>query len=207
MTGDTGGTLSAIGRLRGPDPGGYEFRTPMIREIRLWPDPVLRRRAVPVDAVDASVRALVNDMFETMYEAPGVGLAAPQIGALRRVLVLDTRPRQPEVQPVAMINPRIILSEGGPSVYREGCLSIPGEAEEVERPAIVTVEFLDVDGKVQRLRCEGLLATAAQHEMDHLDGKLYVDYLPMLQRLSMRRRAKRRKQERAEAATAAPNAL
>jgi peptide deformylase len=179
----------------------------MIREIRLWPDPVLRRRAVPVDAVDASIRALVNDMFETMYGAPGVGLAAPQIGVLRRVLVLDTRPRQPEVQPVAMINPRIILSEGGPSVYREGCLSIPGEAEEVERPAIVTVEFLDVDGQVQRLRCEGLLATAAQHEMDHLDGKLYVDYLPMLQRLSMRRRAKRRKQERAEAATAAPNAL
>ena len=179
----------------------------MIREIRLWPDPVLRRRAVPVEAVDASVRALVNDMFETMYEAPGVGLAAPQIGVLRRILVLDTRPRQPEVQPVAMINPRIVLSEGGPSLYREGCLSIPGEAEEVERPAIVTVEFLDVDGQVQRLRCEGLLATAAQHEMDHLDGKLYVDYLPVLQRLSMRRRAKRRKQERAGAATAAPNAL
>ena len=179
----------------------------MIREIRLWPDPVLRRRALPVEAVDARVRALVNDMFETMYEAPGVGLAAPQIGVLRRILVLDTRPRQPEVQPVAMINPRIVLSEGGPSLYREGCLSIPGEAEEVERPAIVTVEFLDVDGQVQRLRCEGLLATAAQHEMDHLDGKLYVDYLPVLQRLSMRRRAKRRKQERAGAATAAPNAL
>ena len=179
----------------------------MIREIRLWPDPVLRRRALLVEAVDASVRSLVNDMFETMYEAPGVGLAAPQIGVLRRILVLDTRPRQPEVQPVAMINPRIVLSEGGPSLYREGCLSIPGEAEEVERPAIVTVEFLDVDGQVQRLRCEGLLATAAQHEMDHLDGKLYVDYLPVLQRLSMRRRAKRRKQERAGAATAAPNAL
>ena len=179
----------------------------MIREIRLWPDPVLRRRALLVEAVDASVRSLVNDMFETMYEAPGVGLAAPQIGVLRRILVLDTRPRQPEVQPVAMINPRIVLSEGGLSLYREGCLSIPGEAEEVERPAIVTVEFLDVDGQVQRLRCEGLLATAAQHEMDHLDGKLYVDYLPVLQRLSMRRRAKRRKQERAGAATAAPNAL
>ena len=179
----------------------------MIREIRLWPDPVLRRRALLVEAVDASVRSLVNDMFETMYEAPGVGLAAPQIGVLRRILVLDTRPRQPEVQPVAMINPRIVLSEGGPSLYREGCLSIPGEAEEVERPAVVTVEFLDVDGQVQRLRCEGLLATAAQHEMDHLDGKLYVDYLPVLQRLSMRRRAKRRKQERAGAATAAPNAL
>ena len=179
----------------------------MIREIRLWPDPVLRRRAVPVEAVDASVRALVNDMFETMYAAPGVGLAAPQIGVLQRVLVLDTRPRQPEVQPVAMINPRIVSTEGGPSVYREGCLSIPGEVEEVERPAIVTVEFLDVHGQEQRLRCEGLLATAAQHEIDHLDGKLYVDFLPVLQRLSMRRRAKRRKRERATAAQSTPLAL
>ena len=179
----------------------------MIREIRLWPDPVLRRRALPVEAVDASVRALVNDMFETMYAAPGVGLAAPQIGVLQRVLVLDTRPRQPEVLPVAMINPRILSTEGGPSIYREGCLSIPGEAEDVERPAVVTVEFLHVDGEVRRLRCEGLLATAAQHEMDHLDGRLYVDYLPILQRLSMRRRAKRRKQERARAEPASPSAL
>ncbi|HZJ55723.1 MAG TPA: peptide deformylase [Myxococcaceae bacterium] len=179
----------------------------MIREIRLWPDPVLRRRALPVEAVDASLRALVNDMFETMYAEPGVGLAAPQIGVLQRVLVLDTRPRQPEVQPVAMINPRVVATEGGLSVYREGCLSIPGEAEEVERPAVVTVEFLDVDGQLQRLRCEGLLATAAQHEMDHLDGKLFVDYLPIVQRLSMRRRAKRRKQERAALPKAAPTAL
>ena len=179
----------------------------MIREIRLWPDPVLRRRALPVEAVDASVRALVNDMFETMYAAPGVGLAAPQIGVLQRVLVLDTRPRQPEVLPVAMINPRSLSTEGGPSIYREGCLSIPGEAEDVERPAVVTVEFLHVDGEVRRLRCEGLLATAAQHEMDHLDGRLYVDYLPILQRLSMRRRAKRRKQERTAGAQATPEAL
>jgi peptide deformylase len=179
----------------------------MIREIRLWPDPVLRRRALPVEAVDASIRALVSDMFETMYAAPGVGLAAPQIGVLQRVLVLDTRPRQPEVQPVAMINPRVVSTEGGPSIYREGCLSIPGEAEEVERPAIATIEFLDLDGQIQRLRCEGLLATAAQHEIDHLDGRLYVDYLPVLRRLSMRRRAKRRKQERAGTGPAAPSAL
>jgi peptide deformylase len=106
-----------------------------------------------------------------------------------------------------MINPRIVSIEGGPSIYREGCLSIPGEAEEVERPAIATIEFLDVDGQVQRLRCEGLLATAAQHEIDHLDGRLYVDYLPVLQRLSMRRRAKRRKQERTATGPAAPSAL
>jgi peptide deformylase len=179
----------------------------MIREILLWPHPILRRRALLVEAVDASIRSLVSDMFETMYAAPGVGLAAPQIGVLQRVLVLDTRPRQPETQPVAMINPRLVSTEGGLSVYREGCLSIPGEAEEVERPAVATVEFLDVEGQLQRLRCEGLLATAAQHEMDHLDGRLYVDYLPLLQRLSLRRRAKRRKQERAEAPRAESNAL
>jgi len=179
----------------------------MIREILLWPHPVLRRRALPVEAVDASIRTLVADMFETMYAAPGVGLAAPQIGVLQRVLVLDTRPRQPESEPVAMINPRIVSTEGGLSVYREGCLSIPGEAEEVERPAIATVEFLDVEGRLQQLRCEGLLATAAQHEMDHLDGTLYVDYLPLLQRFSMRRRARRRKAERAQAAPAEPTAL
>ena len=169
----------------------------MIREIRLWPDPVLRRKALPVEAVDASIRTLVSDMFETMYAAPGVGLAAPQIGVLGSGCWCSTPvPRQPEVQPVAMINPRIVATEGGLSVYREGCLSIPGEAEEVERPAVVTVEFLDVEGQVQQLRCEGLLATAAQHEIDHLDGRLYVDFLPVLQRLSMRRRAKRRKLER-----------
>src|SRR5262249_800581 len=131
----------------------------------------------------------------------------PQIGVLQRVLVLDTRPRQPEVQPVAMINPRIVSTEGGLSVYREGCLSIPGEAEEVERPAIVTVEFVDGEGRVQRLRGEGLRATPGQEEIDHVDGGVYVDFLPLLQRLSMRRRAKRRKRERAQVAQAGPTAL
>jgi peptide deformylase len=173
----------------------------MIREILLWPHRTLRRRALLVEAVDASVRALVRDLFETMYAAPGVGLAAPQVGVLQRVLVLDTRPRQPEAEPLAMINPRIVASQGT-SVYREGCLSIPGEAEEVERPATVTVEFLDAEGKARTLRCEGLLATAAQHEIDHLDGRLYVDRLSPVKRALMRRRARRRKQERSIAPVA-----
>jgi peptide deformylase len=179
-----------------PAPALKNFGSPMIREILLWPHRTLRRRALPVEAVDASIRALVRDLFETMYAAPGVGLAAPQVGVLQRVLVLDTRPRQPEAEPLAMINPRILASEGT-SVYREGCLSIPGEAEEVERPAIVTVEFLDAEGQARTLRCEGLLATAAQHEIDHLDGHLYVDRLSPVKRALMRRRARRRKEERA----------
>jgi len=166
----------------------------MIREILLWPHPLLRKKARPVEAVDASVRTLIHDLFETMYAAPGVGLAAPQVGVLQRVLVLDTRPRQPESEPVGMVNPRIVSREGT-SVYREGCLSIPGEAEEVERPAVVTVEYLDVDGQLRQLRCEGLLATAVQHEMDHLDGKLYVDHLSPVKRAQMRRRANTRKRE------------
>src|SRR5262249_28546703 len=131
----------------------------MIREILLWPHPLLRKKARPVEAVDASVRTLVHDLFETMYAAPGVGLAAPQVGVLQRVLVLDPGPRQPESEPVGMVNPRIVSHEGT-SVYREGCLSTPGEAEEVERPAVVPVESLDVDGQPRQLRCEGLLATA-----------------------------------------------
>jgi peptide deformylase len=178
----------------------------MVRHILLWPHPILRKKARSVEAVDASVRTLVRDMFETMYAAPGVGLAAPQIGVLQQVLVLDTRPRQPEVQPVAMINPRILAAEGS-SIYREGCLSIPGEAEEVERPAVVTVEFLDIEGVAQTLRCEGLLATAAQHEIDHLDGRLYVDKLPPVKRVLMRRRANRRKREHAPVPPAATQAL
>ena len=147
----------------------------MIREIRLWPDPVLRRRALPVEAVDASIRRLVNDMFETMYAAPGVGLAAPQIGVLQRVLVLDTRPRQPEVQPVAMINPRIVSTEGGPSIYREGCLSIPGFVGLVDRHEKITLTGLDRYGKPLRVKATGWLARVFQHEVDHLDGQLYID--------------------------------
>src|SRR5258707_1267466 len=110
----------------------------MVREILIWPDPILKKTASAVTRVDDSIRSLVNDMFETMYAADGVGLAAPQIGVLKQVIVLDTTPRQPESKPVAMINPQIIAKEGS-TRYSEGCLSVPGEAEEVDRAAKVTV--------------------------------------------------------------------
>lgn len=169
----------------------------MVREILIWPDPTLKKKASPVGKVDDSIRALVNDMFETMYAADGVGLAAPQVGILKRIIVLDTSPRQPESKPVAMIDPEIIAKEGS-ARYTEGCLSIPGEAEEVERAAKVTVRYLDVSGQTQTLVAEGLLAVAVQHETDHLSGTMFVDYLSPLKREVIRKRMKRLKAERSE---------
>jgi len=173
----------------------------MVRDILLWPHPLLSQRAAPVDAVDASVQALIRDLFDTMYAAPGVGLAAPQLGVLRQVLVLDTRVRQPDSRPLAMVNPRLV-SCVGTTTYREGCLSIPGEAEEVERAERVSVEYLDEGGQPQRLDCEGLLAIAVQHETDHLVGRVYLDRLSPLTRVLVRQRMRRRKRERALARAA-----
>ena len=169
----------------------------MVREILIWPDPILKKKAAPVARVDDDIRALVKDMFETMYAADGVGLAAPQIGILKRVIVLDTAPRQPEAKPIAMINPEIIAMEGE-TTYTEGCLSIPGEAEDVDRAAVVMVRFLDPDGNEQTLRCDELLAIAVQHEVDHLDGTVFVDHVSTLKRELIRKRMKRVKADRAE---------
>lgn len=169
----------------------------MVREILIWPDPVLKKKALPVARVDEKIRTLVRDMFETMYHAEGVGLAAPQVGVLQRVIVLDTRPRQPESQPIAMINPEILELEGE-TTYNEGCLSIPGEAEDVDRAAIVTVRYLDTDGKEQTLTADGLLAIAIQHETDHLNGTVFVDHISTLKRELIKKRMKRLKSDRAE---------
>ncbi|HYH95936.1 peptide deformylase [Hyalangium sp.] len=167
----------------------------MVREILIWPDPILKQTAKPVAKVNDATRALVKDMFETMYAADGVGLAAPQIGVLQRVIVLDTTPRQPESKPLAMINPEIIAMEGE-TTFAEACLSIPGEAEDVDRAAVVTVKFLDPEGQEQTLRCEGLLAIAVQHEADHLNGTVFVDHVSSLKREIIRKRMKRLKSER-----------
>ncbi|HLL55654.1 MAG TPA: peptide deformylase [Myxococcaceae bacterium] len=167
----------------------------MVREILIWPDPILKKKASPVAKVDPAIRTLVADMFETMYAAEGVGLAAPQVGVLKNVIVLDTTPRQPESRPMAMINPQIVAVEGK-TVYTEGCLSIPGEAEDVERAAKVTVKFLDVEGQEQTVEADGLLAIAVQHEMDHLNGTVFVDHVSVLKRELIRKRMKRLKSDR-----------
>lgn len=167
----------------------------MVREILIWPDPILKQKAKPVAKVDDTIRTLVKDMFETMYAADGVGLAAPQVGILQRVIVLDTTPRQSESKPIAMINPELVAMEGE-TTYTEGCLSIPGEAEDVDRAAVVTVKFLDVEGQEQTLTCDGLLAIAVQHETDHLNGTVFVDHVSTLKRELIRKRMKKLKSER-----------
>jgi peptide deformylase len=168
----------------------------MIREIIIWPDPVLKEIAKPVDRVDDDVRRLLDDMSETMYAADGVGLAAPQIGVLKRCVVIDTSPRQDGQKLIHLVNPVIVRGEGR-TTYTEGCLSIPGEAEEVERYEKVWVRALDYSGKEFELECDGLLSIASQHETDHLEGTLFVDHLSSLKREIIKRRMKKLKQERA----------
>jgi len=168
----------------------------MLREIIIWPDPILKKPAVAVDRVDEEIRKLLDDMAETMYAADGVGLAAPQVGVSKRIVVIDTSPRQEGQRLLHLVNPRIVKTEGE-TVYTEGCLSVPGEAEEVERAAKVWVEALDRDGKKLEIVGEGLLGIALQHELDHLDGVLFVDHLSSLKRELIRKRMKKLKAERA----------
>ncbi|TDQ64267.1 peptide deformylase [Maritalea mobilis] len=153
-----------------------------IRPILHIPNDVLRQVAKPVDAVNDEIKTLIKDMFETMYDAPGVGLAAPQIGELHRVIVMDPAKEDDEPNPIAMVNPEITWSSEETWVYQEGCLSIPEYYEDVERPVKVRVKYLDEKGAEQELEAEELLATIVQHEIDHLDGKLFIDYLSRLKR-------------------------
>jgi peptide deformylase len=153
-----------------------------LREIILLPDKRLRQVSDPVKAVDAEVRKLVEDMFETMYEAPGVGLAAIQVGEPRRIVTADTAKKDEEKQPQVFINPEIVWSSEEKSTYEEGCLSIPEYYEEVERPSQVKVRFTDLDGKAHEIEANGLLATVLQHEIDHLNGVLFIDHISKLKR-------------------------
>ncbi len=170
--------------MRRVDPGrAFSYLSAMtIRDIVYIPDPVLRQVCEPVPAVDDDVHALLDDMLETMYEAPGIGLAACQIGVLKRIVVIDVSKEDDPKAPICLINPEIIWTSEETSTYEEGCLSIPDYYEEVERPAACTVRFLDRDGKEQELACEGLLATCVQHEVDHLNGVLFIDHISKLKR-------------------------
>jgi peptide deformylase len=150
-----------------------------------FPDPRLRTRARAVEAVDDSLRALIDDMFETMYEAPGIGLAATQVDVHRRVLVADVS--RDGREPHALINPEI-TEKDGVAVTEEGCLSVPGYYEEVQRAEQIRVRYLDREGQPVELAAEGLLAVCIQHEMDHLDGKLFVDYLSEAKRQRIRKK-------------------
>ncbi|MES0809874.1 peptide deformylase [Roseibium sp. SCPC15] len=153
-----------------------------IRPIITIPDPVLRQVCAPIENIDADTRALADDMLETMYDAPGIGLAASQIGILKRIFVLDVAKEDAPKEPMVFINPKIVWSSDDLSVYQEGCLSIPEYFEDVERPAEVTVQFMNREGNQQEIKADGLLATCIQHELDHLNGKLFIDYLSKLKR-------------------------
>ena len=153
-----------------------------VRDILIIPDKRLRLKSEPVKAVDAAVRALVDDMFATMYAAPGIGLAAIQIGVPTRVVTMDLAGKEEPPQPQVFINPEIISFSGEKSVYEEGCLSIPEYYEEVERPQSVKVKYLDLDGKAHEIEADGLLATCLQHEIDHLNGVLFIDHISKLKR-------------------------
>ena len=153
-----------------------------LRDIIILPDKRLRAKSDPVKAVDAEVRALVEDMFETMYKAPGVGLAAIQIGVPRRIVTVDTAKKDEPQQPQVFINPEIVWSSEEKNTYEEGCLSIPEYYEEVERPSEVKVRFMDLEGKTQEVAANGLLATVLQHEIDHTNGVLFIDHISKLKR-------------------------
>ena len=169
-------------------------------KILEFPDPRLRTKAAPVEVVDDDLRQLIDDMFETMYQAPGIGLAATQIDVHKRLLVADVSSEKND--PHVLINPAI-LEKDGVAVSEEGCLSVPGFYEEVERAEHIRVQYLDRDGDTRESEFEGLLAVCVQHEMDHLEGKLFVDYLSEAKRQRIRKRLeKERKDRRAQAAVA-----
>ena len=160
------------------------------------PDPILKKRCAPVEVVDDEIRTLMDDMLETMYVAPGVGLAAPQVSVHKRVIVVDTSRGDTDRSPIQMADPELIESSDNLAVYDEGCLSFPDQYAEVERPAKVRVRYLDYENEIQEIEAEGLLSTCIQHEMDHLDGKLFVDHISMLKRnIILRKMSKLKKTE------------
>jgi peptide deformylase len=161
------------------------------------PDPVLRKTAKPIEQVDDNLRRLMEDMLATMYDAPGVGLAAPQIGVSRRLIVMDAARDDEPKAPIVMVNPQILDRSEEMRIHEEGCLSIPEVTAEVERPAVTRVAFVDREGEPQEAELEGILSTIVQHEIDHLNGVLFIDYLSRLKRDMIVK--KFTKQRRAEA--------
>ena len=167
-----------------------------LRDILILPDPRLRLVSTPVKAIGDDIRRLVEDMFETMYEAPGIGLAAIQIGVTQRVVTMDLAKKDEPKQPKVYLNPEIVWRSDEKATYEEGCLSIPEYYEEVERPARVKVRYLDLDGQPQEVEADGLLATCLQHEIDHTNGVLFIDHISRLKRsLVTKRFAKAAKRE------------
>ena len=153
-----------------------------IKNIITVPDSILKKISEPIEKIGINEKELINDLFKTMYNSKGIGLAAVQVGILKRILVIDVSNKDEEKEPICFINPIIKKVSEETSIYEEGCLSIPDTFIEIERPKICEVEYIDLDGKKKYLKCDGLLSTCLQHEINHLDGKLIIDHLSKLKR-------------------------
>lgn len=169
-----------------------------LRPILIHPDPRLKKPAEPVTQVTDELRAAADDMLKTMYDAPGIGLAGPQIGLMSRIIVMDcVKDKDAAPRPMVLLNPAVTWASEETRTYEEGCLSIPDQYAEVTRPAEVAVRWMDLDGATQEERFAGLWATCVQHEIDHLDGRLFIDYLTPLKRQLITRKMEKLKRERA----------
>ena len=153
-----------------------------LRQILTEPNPILRQKSTKVEIVDKDLQKLMDDMLETMYAAPGIGLAAIQVGVPKRVIVLDLAPKDKPKNPMFFVNPEIVNKSKNNSVYEEGCLSVPGQFAEIERPDKCYLKYLDYYGAQKEIKAEGMLATCIQHEIDHLEGILFIDYLSKLKK-------------------------
>ena len=166
-----------------------------IRKVVIEPDPILRKKSESLYQVNNDIRKLLDDMLQTMYAAPGIGLAAVQIGILKRIIVIDISKKEEKKNPIFLINPEIIFQSKETSTYEEGCLSLPGHFAEIERPAKCKIEYIDYNGKKAELEAEGLLSTCIQHEIDHLNGILFIDYLSKLKKDMIIKKLKKQKKE------------
>ena len=153
-----------------------------LRQLLTEPNKILREKSQPVDRVDADIKELMDDMLETMYTAPGIGLAAIQVGVPKRVIVLDIAPKDKPKNPMHFVNPEIITKSENSSTYEEGCLSVPGQFAEINRPDKCHIKYLDYYGQPKEIKADGMLATCIQHEIDHLEGILFIDYLSKLKK-------------------------
>ncbi|ETX15738.1 peptide deformylase [Roseivivax halodurans JCM 10272] len=172
----------------------------MKRPILIHPDPRLKKVVPPVDDLSDELRQLADDMLETMYDAPGIGLAAPQVGVMSRLIVLDcVKEDDADPRPLVMFNPEVVGASSERKIYEEGCLSIPDQYADVERPDAVKVRWLDRDGNLQEEDFDGLWSVCVQHEIDHLDGKLFIDYLSPMKRQMITRKMQKLKREQARA--------
>ena len=166
-----------------------------IRKILTEPDPFLRQKSKPVEKVDDSIREIMDDMLETMYQAPGIGLAAIQIGIPKRIIVLDISMDREKKEPLYFVNPEKVYTSEDQATYEEGCLSVPGQFAEIDRPDKCHIKYLDYNGDSKELKAEGLLATCIQHEIDHLEGILFIDYLSKLKRSMITKKLSKQKKE------------